>query len=122
MTITPTPWQYPAQPADAATWRSIISRLPLGSPITGYVVAQVPFGVFLSVAGMPAGVTVLLEFSELFYPPLHYPAPMPPVGTCLDCFALQHISQHTQIKVSLRQYPVTVYQQTEAYSNSRQNS
>ncbi|MBC6696927.1 hypothetical protein [Hymenobacter sp. BT190] len=118
MITIPTPWQYPPQPADAATWCSIISRLPLGSPITGYVVAQVPFGVFLSVAGMPAGVTVLLEFLEMFFPPLPYPAPMPPLGACLDCFALQHISQHTQIKVSPRQYPDTVYQPTDTYSNS----
>lgn len=122
MTTTPTPWQYPPQPADVATWQHIICQYPLGSPIIGYVVAQVPFGVFLSVAGMPAGVTVLLEFLEMFYPPLPYPAPFPPLGTCLDCFAPQHISQHTQIKVSPRQYPDTVYQQTEAYSNSLPNS
>jgi hypothetical protein len=93
-------------------------QYPLGSPITGYVVAQRPFGVFLKVAGMPAGVTVLLEFLEMFYAPLPYPAPFPPIETCLPCFVLQHIAHSTQLKVSPRQYPDTVYQQTEAYSKS----
>jgi hypothetical protein len=122
MTTTPTPWQYPTQPAEAATWQSIRRRFPLGSPISGYVVAQVPFGVFLSVAGMPAGVTVLLKFLEMFYPPFPYPAPMPPIGTHLHCFTLQHISQNKQIEVSPRYYPAAVYQQIEAFDNSISNS
>lgn len=81
--------------ADASAWPEIIAALPIGACFTGTVIGRQPFGVFLSIDGVP-GAAGLAEVTSM-------PGnrPMPPVGAKVTGEVIWHAEHNGQVKVRL---------------------
>ncbi|MBO2012923.1 hypothetical protein [Hymenobacter negativus] len=91
-------------------WLAAVAQYPVGSPLTGTVVHQAPFGVFLDV-GLP-GVKVLLEIIHYAdapeYDPANPPAAPfavhhPALGETVTATVFGHLTR--EIRVSAKPIP-----------------
>ncbi|AMW12865.1 hypothetical protein A4E84_27280 [Streptomyces qaidamensis] len=90
--------QVPTPEAINRSWRSTVAALPLGSHVSGRVVARQPFGVFLLIDG----VSNALGLAEITAMPHHME--LPAMGATVAGEVIWHADRNRQVKIRLDEW------------------
>lgn len=90
--------QVPTPEAINRSWPSTVAALPLGSHVSGRVVARQPFGVFLLIDG----VSNALGLAEITAMPHHME--LPAMGATVAGEVIWHADRNRQVKIRLDEW------------------
>ncbi|WP_228034090.1 S1 domain-containing protein [Streptomyces spongiae] len=94
----PGPSRAPDPEAIIRSWAATVAALPIGSRVSGQVVARPPFGVFLVIDGVPNAVGL----AEITAMPHHME--LPAVGASVAGEVIWHTEHNHQVKIRLDEW------------------
>ena len=72
----------------------------IGDRVTGYVVANAPFGIWLDIGSGIAALLEIIQLDENDYPPEDYPQWLPEIGDTITATVLSITENSKQINLS----------------------
>jgi ribosomal protein S1 len=78
-----------------AAWTATCQALPVGTPVTGEVIGRQPFGVFLTIDGIPDAVGL----AEIITMPRE--AALPQMGERVHGEVIDHADHNCQVRIKL---------------------